>query len=635
MRRLCLLLICLTLPLSLIAQAQKLPSDIYASQPDISSVKLSPDGNQIAYLVRFSDEMGSGKALALFDTNKRAVQFPLTMDSNEFDARSVRWVDDRYLLISAFFAAKRFNKDSLESRLLIFDTSTGESEWAFSRRDKERYFKAIPQYQHEIIDIPGDGSVLIGLSVNGGFSDTIFQFDVKENKLKKLEDAEAYISGFMADRQHRIRIAAFKKDNERSVLYRTKESDDWKPLWSYEYLSDNKVNPVGFGADPDILYITADHNGFDALFRVNLKDPDLTRDLVYSESGEDFCGDLVYSSKKNAVVGLSLCYSTTFWDTELKGLQSSVDNLLPSTYNQVSSLSDDENKYLLLSSSSGNPGMFYFGNRDTGKLFPFAKRFESLDFKSLAQSQSEVFNARDGAEISVNITYPQAHSGGTKVPAVIIPYSGYLRAGGYNLLTQMLVNRGYAVLDMTNSDLSSRMYGPDNKLQGWGFKSQTDIEDATRWLISKDYVDNSKICILGQQYGGYASLLAAVKSTDLYTCSISVGGVTDLDALVKSRRKTDHKRTIKKWAGTEYGGVEERSPINGAEKIQAAVLLIHPEDDRRVDVEQSRNMESALKKAKKDVQYIEIEGGSYNLTSQTERDIVFNAIDDFLAEHLK
>ena len=130
--------------------------------------------------------------------------------------------------------------------MLIFDTSTGESEWAFSQRDKERYFKFVPQYQHEIIDITGDGSVLIGLSVNGALGDTIFQFDVKENKLKKLESPESHISEFMADRQHRIRIAAFKKDNERSVLYRAKESEDWKPLWSYEYLSDNKVKPVGF-----------------------------------------------------------------------------------------------------------------------------------------------------------------------------------------------------------------------------------------------------------------------------------------------------------------------------------------------------------------------------------------------------
>ena len=95
------------------AETQLPPPESYAIQPDISSATLSPDGNQIAYLVRFTDELGSGKALALFDTNKRAVQFPLTMDSSEFDARSVRWVDDRFLLISAFFAAKRFNKDSL------------------------------------------------------------------------------------------------------------------------------------------------------------------------------------------------------------------------------------------------------------------------------------------------------------------------------------------------------------------------------------------------------------------------------------------------------------------------------------------------------------------------------------------
>ncbi len=619
----------------LMAQAQLPPPESYAIQPDISSVKLSPDGNQIAYLVRFSDEMGSGKALALFDTNKRAVQFPLTMDATEFDATSVNWVDNRYLLITAFFSGKRFSTETLESRLLIFDTSTGESQWAFSKRDQERYFDFIPQYQHNIIDYLYDGTVLIGLTVSNSLNDAVFLFDVKKNKLKKVESPQGFTSDYMADRQHNIRIGIRTKNTERSVIYRDVDSDDWKPLWTYEYLSDDTVIPVGFGSDPHTLYITADNDGFYALFRVNLKDPDLKRELVFAEADGDFCGRLMFSRKTNSVSGLDLCNSTVLWDEELKGLQTSIDKLLPSTHNQITSLSENEEKYLLLSTSSANPGMFYFGDREASKLFPFAKRFEVLDYESLTESQIVTFTASDNVDISSRVSRPAINANESKPPLVVIPYSGSLRAGGYNLLTQMLINRGYVVLDMTDSNIADRMYGPDKKLRGWGFRAQQDVEEATRFMIAQGNVDPSKICILGHQYGGYASLLATVKSPDLYTCVISVSGVSDLEDLVSSRRKSDQRKLIRKWAGTEYGGVEERSPINGAEKIQATVLLIHPDDDRIIDVSQSRNMESALKKAKKDVQYIEIEGGSYNLTSQAERDIVFNAIDDFLAEHLK
>jgi len=40
------------------------------------------------------------------------------------------------------------------------------------------------------------------------------------------------------------------------------------------------------------------------------------------------------------------------------------------------------------------------------------------------------------------------------------------------------------------------------------------------------------MCIVGHGYGGYAALAGAVFTPDLYKCAVSVGGISDLPAML-------------------------------------------------------------------------------------------------------
>ena len=61
---------------------------------------------------------------------------------------------------------------------------------------------------------------------------------------------------------------------------------------------------------------------------------------------------------------------------------------------------------------------------------------------------------------------------------------------------------------------------------------------------------------------------------------------------------------------------------------------MHCEDDRVVDVEQSRMMVDELQDLDKPVEYIELENGDHYLSIQRNRHATFKAMETFLKTHI-
>jgi|ETNmetMinimDraft_15_1059895.scaffolds.fasta_scaffold44142_2 pimeloyl-ACP methyl ester carboxylesterase len=84
-----------------------------------------------------------------------------------------------------------------------------------------------------------------------------------------------------------------------------------------------------------------------------------------------------------------------------------------------------------------------------------------------------------------------------------------------------------------------------------------------------------KICIVGGSYGGYASLMAAAKQQDTFSCAASINGVSDQWEVWASARRYMSKEIIRKQLGTDKEDLIARSPISYAKTIDIPVLLIH------------------------------------------------------------
>ena len=162
----------------------------------------------------------------------------------------------------------------------------------------------------------------------------------------------------------------------------------------------------------------------------------------------------------------------------------------------------------------------------------------------------------------------------------------------------------------------------------------TDIEFGVRHLLNQEKIDAGKICIVGWSFGGYAALMGAIEFPERYKCVVSIAGVTSPIKLFSQARGERMRRYRKAQISLVPEEVQAASAVKRAGEIKAPVLLIHGEKDINVDFDHSKDMQRALKRAKKPVEFVRYKNQDHNIDKQKERIDMLNKIGEFLAEHL-
>lgn len=629
----------LVLHVSLANGQEPLPVEAFASLPLVSQVQLSPDGEHVIFLVKLDTDEVQGAAVRLMNLETQEFRSLAYAEVEDYVINWIRWANDEQVLVSARFPARRWGTPTTETRLLNVNINSGEIRSVLSAGYLRR-LDVVPQIQDDIVDtLPSDSdNILLQGRFDSPSNYGIVRASLVKNSVRRVERGRDGTIHWVTDRQNRPRIAVNRDETTYVVEHQAENGKDWNDLWEFEAFSEEQVWPLSFDKDPNILYIQAYHEGRLAVFRVDLTDPELQRELVFSDPTYDVEGSLIYSASTDDVVGIrhSLGGGYTFWDEDYLGLQDAVNNALPDTNNILYSLSDNERRYVVLATSDTQAGTYYVGDRDSKHLMRFAARYPNLPPERMAEKTPISYEARDGLEIQGYLTVANGHEDGA-LPAIIFPHGGPISydGGGFDYWTQYFASRGYAVLQMNFR--GSGGYGFDfmaSGLQGWGLEMQNDVEDGTRWLIEEGVADPDRICVVGASYGGYAALMEAARNPDLYQCAVSFAGVTDIAYLVSSSRRYTNYEIVKEQIGSNNRELRSRSPLHNAEAINIPVLLGHGTDDRSVRVRHSQRMNRELEKADKDVTYIEFEDGDHYLSAQEHRVAFFKAMDEFLDQHL-
>ena len=119
---------------------------------------------------------------------------------------------------------------------------------------------------------------------------------------------------------------------------------------------------------------------------------------------------------------------------------------------------------------------------------------------------------------------------------------------------------------------------------------------------------------------------------------LRVVGVTDLPLLFKTA--PDRWGQMQQWREmlgdpkTEREFLEEWSPSNHADKIQAPVFMAYGLTDPRVNIRHQRAMESAMKKADVDYETMIKTDEGHGFRKQENIYDFYGTMDTFLAEHL-
>jgi dipeptidyl aminopeptidase/acylaminoacyl peptidase len=265
---------------------------------------------------------------------------------------------------------------------------------------------------------------------------------------------------------------------------------------------------------------------------------------------------------------------------------------------------------------------------------------------ALATSKPISFTSRDGLQIHGYLTLPEGTSG-KNLPMVLYVHGGPWardRWGndGQGKVSQMMANRGYAVLQVNYRGSSG--YGrafQDKAIGEFAGKMHDDLIDGVNWAVKTGVADPAKVAIYGGSYGGYAAMLGATITPEVFACAVNIVGVTSLARLLETAPPY-WELGLPWWyrfvgdpaKAADRAIMDAKSPLFHAAKATKPILIMHGVNDPRVKLEQSELMVAALKKEGKQVDYVTVKGDGHGNFKWNNNLTLFRKTEDFLAKCL-
>ena len=248
----------------------------------------------------------------------------------------------------------------------------------------------------------------------------------------------------------------------------------------------------------------------------------------------------------------------------------------------------------------------------------------------------------DGREIPAYWTLPPGVDGDdpeVSVPVIVDIHGGptHQRRPWFYPTKQFYLRQGYAVLEpnVRGSTGYGKAYTEldDKDLR---MDSVADIEAAVEWLHDHPEVDPDRIVAKGGSYGGFMVLAAMTEYPDLWAAGIDIVGIANFVTFLENTG--DWRRALRE---AEYGSLEddrefleEISPINNIEHIDAPLYVLHGANDPRVPVGEAEQIaeKAAAQGVPVEKLIFEDEGhGFAKLENQIE---AYGSVVEFLDEHV-
>ena len=260
-----------------------------------------------------------------------------------------------------------------------------------------------------------------------------------------------------------------------------------------------------------------------------------------------------------------------------------------------------------------------------------------------APSRPVSFPASDGLMLHGYLTLPPRPTDAGPPPAVLMLHGGPWLRDRWPAppVVRFLGSRGYAVLQLGYR--GSAGYGRDFMEAGSGTLSgrlQRDVLDAARWAITEGHVEEGRIALLGDSFGGLLALATLTRHPDAFRAGVALNSVTDAVAFWRREWRRDDVRTL--WqtflASRELPvtTLTQISPVNNVRKFDAPILLLAGARDRRVPPEHSFELFDLLRATGKPAYLVEYRSLGHNIWGgdADTRDHLAGTIARFLDRHL-
>ncbi|HYJ40057.1 MAG TPA: alpha/beta fold hydrolase [Steroidobacteraceae bacterium] len=647
----------LTLSFATAIHAAPPPVDAFGRKPAVIDVDVNPAGTRLAWL----EENGNISRLIIIDlTTGKDLRTVTAPDGVKL--WRLAWANDESVLISKSETQKDpgMPKQKFEMQRWSAIDVAGGSDRVMLMQDGNRDLVSGASLLRARTATPGKiymstldfsatnykqetGSRLSGGRKDSGWIHNAYEVDVKNGKSKLIASGSSFTREYLVDHSGTkiVRSDFNPQQREQSIL--VKAGISWRSL--YRSKECGELDLRGFSADGAAVLAlgsTCD-DGKNKFWSIPLDGTAMKS--VFDDPALEIEGT-VRDSVDGKVLAVSLGgqQQTVRWlDPDAERRSKALHKSFGARWITFVSRSADNQKVVVLVEDETHPPIHYLVDYAAKKADILNEAYPLLSGVKLGTVRDFNYEARDKYSLTGYLTLP---SGAVEkgLPLVVMPHGGPEARDetGFDWLAQFLASRGYAVLQpqFRGSTGRGRAHA-DAGRQQWGLRMQDDVTDGVKALITQGIVDPKRVCIVGWSYGGYAALAGAAFTPDLYACAASIGGVSDLPVMLGAINRDDGRDSDSFAYWREHIGspfdpdVIAKSPARAAATVRAPILLLHGTNDTVVPIDQSRLMASALRKASKPVELIELTGEDHWMkTSSNSRIRTLTELERFLWQYI-
>lgn len=636
--------VCGTASTLALAQTDNL-AERFGALPAQTSVRLSPDGTRLAYLIAQPDR---AESLVITDLATKQTNVAMSVDGKPLNFAWCNWATNSRLICDLRARYQGSLDVSGASRILAVNADGSDMKLVTQRERNDQTYRV--NYGGSILDWNGGepGTILMdrwfvpvqrtgSLIEKRGEGRGVERIDVVSLKRSTVEAPRVEGFEYISDGQGNVRIMGMNANidgySKSAVryMYRGPGSREWKPLATYDLSSKQGFNPYAVDGEKNLVYGLKTHDGRRALVSMAI-DGTAKETVVYANPKVDVDGPVTIGRSRR-VIGAAYQEEKPhvfYTDPSIAAMVRSLEKALPGgPVIQIVDMTDDQNIYLILASSDVEPGSYYVFDRPAKKLAKVLLSHPKLEGLKLAEQKPVQYRAADGTTIPAYLTLP-LNSTGKNLPTIVMPHGGPSARDewGFDWWVQYYASRGFAVLqpNYRGSDGYGEKWLEKNGLQSWR-RAMGDIVDAGKWAVSSGIADPSKLAIVGWSYGGYAALQTPVVDANLFKAIVAIAPVTDFTMLREEYRLYSNFFIQRDFIGSD---LKDGSPAQNVAAIKAPVMIFHGTEDQSVGVAQSKFMVDRLKGAGKPVTFVPYDRLGHQLESSEARADMLGKSDAFL-----
>ena len=599
--------------------ASQIPLRDFFRNPELSSLELSPDGKQVAFLAPVE------RRLNLFVQEVSGENPRQVTDVRDRDIGGYFWKNANTLIY-----LKDDGGDE-NYHLYAVDIVSGQT----------RDLTPFPGVRSGIVDDLEDieDEVLIDMNQRRLDVFDVYRLNVKTGEMTLVAENPGNYIGYLTDHAGKVRVALAKdaEQNRNILLYRDTEQQEFRPIITTGFK--DQVSPYFFSADNRHLYATS-NIGRDRKALV-LIDPATGKEIqtMFAHPEVDV-GGAGWSRLRKVLT--SVGYTTDkshrhFFDDKIRKIYATLEKQLPGYEVALTSIDKAEEQFVVRTYSDKSRGAYYLFNAKTGALKKWRDLSPWLNEQDMADMRPISFKSRDGLTIHGYLTLPKGKEA-RNLPVVVNPHGGpWVRdTWGFNSEVQLLANRGFAVLQMNYR--GSTGYGRafwEAGFKQWGRKMQDDISDGVEWLVKQGIADSKRVAIYGASYGGYAVLAGLAFTPELYACGVDYVGVSNIFTLIKTIPPYWKPLMTEFYEKVGHPEKDEEllraiSPVFHADKIRVPLLVAQGARDPRVNKAESDQMVAALAARGIKVEYLVKDNEGHGFRNEENRFEFYEAMERFL-----